>query len=179
MSGREPCDEFFGQQPPPILVMRAPPSWTVIGFLGALGALHLAIWGVAMAQHHAEAFLSLVFGVGFLIASLAAYLTCHEIVVLPAERCVRLRTGYRRVRTQRDIPFDDVVGVRLTLTPDPDHKSGRVELVCRGESIVCPPTRVARQEALCLAITLGVRLTKVTGDTPATRPWRRRKLERV
>ena len=38
-------------------------------------------------------------------------------------------------------------------------------MVCDGEVVECPPTKVPREEALCLAVTMGVRLIKVYGDS--------------
>jgi hypothetical protein len=162
MASRLPIDDLFGEQPPPTLILRTPPNWTVIGFLGALGLLHLTIWTIAILHHHTEGYLSLAFGCVFVLASVATWLSTVEIAVLPIERRVRLRIGYRRLCAERSISFSKIRGVRLTLSPDPDHGSGHVELLCDDESISCPPTTVARQEALCLAITLGVRLIKVS-----------------
>jgi hypothetical protein len=109
--------------------------------------------------------MSLMFGVAFLLVALGWYLSTFEIAVLFSENKVRLRTGYRRMRLERFISFKEVRGVRLTLTHDPDHRRGRVELLCHDEDIQCPPTPVAREEALCLAMTMGVRLIKVSDDT--------------
>jgi hypothetical protein len=146
----------------PDLIMRAPPNWTAVGFFAALGMLHLSIWAIALSHRHMEGYLSLGFGVAFLFVALACYLSTFEIAVLCSENKLRLRTGYRRFRYERFIPFKQVRGVRLTLTPDPDYRGGRIELLCPDEDIECPATPVARQEALCLAMTMGVRLIKVS-----------------
>ena len=45
-----------------------------------------------------------------------------------------------------------------------DILKARIELLCDNEDIECPPTHVPRQEALCLAVLLGVRLIKVLPD---------------
>jgi hypothetical protein len=39
-----------------------------------------------------------------------------------------------------------------------------IELVCEHEVLECPPSSIPRQEALCLAVTMGVRLVKVYGE---------------
>lgn len=174
MSGRELSYESGGEPSPTNLVLRSPPNWTAVCFFGGLGLLHLTIWGLALGHGKTEGYMSLVFGTAFLLTSLASYLSGFEVAVIPAERRLRLRTGYRRMRLERSIPFNQVRGVRLTLTPDPDHKSGRVELLCNNEDIACPPTPVARVEALCLALTMGVRLIKVTDGLPAPAKRRRR-----
>ena len=147
---------------PTNLVMRGSCNWTAVGFFGGLGLLHLSIWLIALLHGHVEGYMSLMFGIAFVCASFVSWLVTCEIAILPGERRVRVRTGYRRCCFERFVPFERVRGIRLTLTRDPDHTSGRVELVCDDEAIECPPTPVARQEALCLAVTLGVRLIKVS-----------------
>lgn len=144
------------------LVLRNKPNWTAVIFLAGLGALHLTVWAIATTHEKPEAYMSLVFGLAFLLASVSCYLVRFEVMVIPSERRLRLRTGYSRFRVERSIPFSEIHAVRLTLTPDPDHATGRVELLCHNENIACPPTSVARVEALCLAVTIGVRLVKVT-----------------
>jgi len=57
-----------------------------------------------------------------------------------------------------------VRSVRLTLLHPRVPQSARIELVCEHEVIDCPPTTVPREEALCLAVTMGVNLIKVYGD---------------
>jgi hypothetical protein len=146
----------------PNLILRGTCNWTVVGFFGALGSLHLSIWLIALLHGRIEGYMSLMFGLAFACASLVSWLVTCEIAILPSERRVRLRTGYRRYCFERFVPFEHVRGIRLTLTKDPDYTSGRVELVCDDEAIECPPTPVARQEALCLAVTMGVRLIKVS-----------------
>jgi hypothetical protein len=148
--------------PPPDLILRGSPNWTAVCFFLCLGLLHLSMWVVALIHGRGEAYMSLIFGVAFVLGAVACWLTTTEIAVLAAERRVRLRLGYRRLRFERSIPFGQVRGVRVTLTRDPDFASGRVELVCDEEAIECPPTPVAPQEALCLAMTMGVRLIKVS-----------------
>jgi hypothetical protein len=75
-----------------------------------------------------------------------------------------LRTGYRRICVERSIPFTDVHGVRLTMIGRDAPLACRVEVLCDNEDLECPPTSVPRQEALCLALTMGVPLIKVLGE---------------
>ena len=49
------------------------------------------------------------------------------------------------------------------LNPRTPH-SAVIEVVCEHEVLECPPTPIPRQEALCLAVTMGVRLVKVYGE---------------
>src|SRR5260221_1687657 len=51
----------------PDLVMRTPPNWTAVGFFAALGLLHLAIWAIAIGNHHTEGDMSLGFGLAFVL----------------------------------------------------------------------------------------------------------------
>ena len=53
--------------------------------------------------------------------------------------------------------------MRLTLLNPTRPKSAEIEIVCLHEVIECPPTAIPREEALCLAVTMGVRLVKVYG----------------
>jgi hypothetical protein len=160
--------------PAPNLIIRGTPNWTGVWFFCALGLMHLTIWTWAMLRGRSEAYLSLAFGTIFEFVALACWLTRFEIAVLPSERRVRLRTGYRRLRFERSVSFRHVRGVRLTMMKDPDHSAGLVEIICDDEAIECPATAVARQEALCLALTMGVRLIKVSeADDAAARPPRK------
>jgi hypothetical protein len=76
-----------------------------------------------------------------------------------------MRTGTRRIYLERSIPFSDIRSVRLTLLNPHAPRSATIELVCDHEVIECPPTSVPREQALCLAVTMGVRLVKVYGDS--------------
>ena len=55
---------------------------------------------------------------------------------------------------------ESIRGVRLTLCGDGPDCESRIELLCPGDDIECPPTRVPREEALCLAMTMNVPLIK-------------------
>ena len=62
------------------------------------------------------------------------------------------------------IPFADVHAVRLTLGGTERNRESSIEILCDSEDIECPPTHIPRQEALYLAVTMNVRLIKVTDD---------------
>ena len=70
---------------------------------------------------------------------------------------------------QRFISFADVHGIRLTLS---DPSEAKLEVLCDNEDIECPPTSIPRQEALCLAMLMGVRLIKVCDDEVPEAPSR-------
>lgn len=150
--------------PPRDLVLRSSPNWTAVTFFAALSFLHLSIAVPAFSKHRWEGYLSLFFGLTFLGVALLSYRAKFEIAILPTERRIRLRNGLKRLHLQRFIEFADVHGVRLTLSHPSGRGESRIELLCDNEDIECPPTHIPRQEALCLAVLLGVRLIKVSPD---------------
>jgi len=151
----------------PDLVLRSPVNWTAVLFLAGLGGLHLAMCTQAFINGRWEAFLSLIFGVVFTLAAVACALIRSEVVVFKDDAQILLRTGLSRFHYQRAVPFEHVQSVRLTLLNQHNTHESRIELVCDGEVIECPPTVVPRQEALCLALLMEVRLVKVYGyDAP-------------
>jgi hypothetical protein len=154
----------------PDLVFRTPVNWTYVVFFACLGALHLTIATLAFLHGRWEAYLSMALGTIFVAVAVVAQRCRFELAILPRERRIRLRSGTQRVNYQRFIPFTDVHGIRLTLGDTCDAPSSRIEVLCDNEDIECPPTSIPRQEALCLAMLMGVRLIKVCDDdTPSDR----------
>jgi hypothetical protein len=147
------------------VTLRSPPNWTAVLFFGGLSSLHLYLATSAFWNHRFEGFMSLIFGVVFAGLSLACWRICHDVTLVTEDRKLRLRTGFRRLYLERCVPFGQVRSVRLTLLHPKHPTAARIEVVCDGEVIECPPTVVPRQEALCLAVTMGVRLVKVYGDS--------------
>jgi hypothetical protein len=151
----------------PDLILRSPANWTAVLFLAGLGGLHLAMCTHAFINGRWEAFLSLIFGIVFSAAAVACALIRSEVVVFKDDAQILLRTGISRFHWERAVPFENVRSVRLTLLNQHKTHESRIEVVCEGEVIECPPTAVPRQEALCLALLMDVRLVKVYGyDTP-------------
>ena len=150
--------------PPPDLVLHSSPNWTAVIFFAVLSFLHLSIALPAFAKHRWEGYLSMFFGLAFVGVALLSYRAKYEIAILPRERRIRLRNGLKRFHLQRFIAFADVHGVRLTICNYSGRGESRIELLCDNEDIECPPTHIPRQEALCLAVLLGVRLIKVSPD---------------
>jgi hypothetical protein len=146
------------------VTLRTPVNWTAVIFFGGLASLHLFMAGTAVYHGRWDGFLSIVFGVVFSIVTVVCGLIGTELTLLREQRHLRLRTGTRRVYHERLIPFAHVHSVRLTLLSARRPQSSTIELVCDHEVIDCPPTNIPRQEALCLAMVLGVRLVKVFGD---------------
>jgi hypothetical protein len=146
------------------VTLRTPVNWTAVIFFGALAALHLFMAGTAVYHGRWDGYLSMIFGVVFAIVSVVCGLIGTEMTMLAEHRRLRLRTGTRRIFFERFIPFSKIRIVRLTLLSARHPRSSTIELVCDHEVIECPPTTIPREEALCLAMTLGVRLVKVFGD---------------
>jgi hypothetical protein len=141
----------------------APPNWTAVVFLAALGCLHLCIAIPAFLNQRWEGYMSLTLACGFLTASLIFFRLRCEISFEPARRRISLRNGIGRFCWQRSISFDDVHAVRLTLSQR-DFPRARIEVLCDNEDFECPSTDGPRQEALCLAVLMGVQLIKVYAD---------------
>ena len=147
-----------------VVTLRSPVNWTAVGFFAALGALHLFMAATAMLNRRWDGYLSLIFGVAFVLVAVACGMFRTELAVLSGERRLRVRTGSRRLYFERFVGFDTIRCVRLTLLDARRPQSSTIELVCDREVVDCPPTRIPREEALCLAVTMGVRLVKVYGD---------------
>jgi hypothetical protein len=146
------------------LTLRSPPNWTAVLFFAALSSLHLFIAATAIMHHRWEAFMSVFFGVAFAVAAIACWLVRCGLTVMTEPRVLRVRTGTRRIFVERLIPFNQIRCVRLTLLNPRSPRSAMIELVCNQEVIECPSTEIPRQEALCLAVTIGTRLVKVYGS---------------
>ena len=147
------------------VTLRTPVNWTAVIFFGGLGALHLFMAGTAMVHHRWDGYLSLIFGVAFAGVAVVCGLIGTELTVMSEPRRVRVRTGTRRIYYERFVAFNKVRSVRLTLLNARRPRSSTIELVCDHEVLECPPTTIPREEALCLAMTIGVRLVKVYGAT--------------
>jgi len=154
------------------LVLRSPPNWTAVCFLGMLGTAHLAVSIPSMAVGRWQSHLSLLLGVVFVAVAIAGYRFRSEVALMPSQRRVRLRTGIGRFRYERFIPFSGVRAVRLTVEPGlrATTTESLIELLCTGEDVPCPPTSIPRQQALFMAMAMNVPLIKVSEeDTPTPR----------
>jgi hypothetical protein len=150
------------------LVLRSPPNWTAVIFLGMLGGLHLTI-AVPSLLVGRYGYMSLILGTILVTIAVIGYRCRCEIALLSSQRRLRLRTGTRRFCYERFVPFSSVRAVRLTVEPGlrRNQVESLVELLCRGEDIPCPPTTIPRQQALFLAMAMNVPLIKVSeGTTP-------------
>ncbi|MGH7179188.1 MAG: hypothetical protein ACREJC_17555 [Tepidisphaeraceae bacterium] len=140
------------------------PNWTAIGFFAALGTLHLIMATLAFTSRRWEGYMSLVLGCAFVLAAVLWYCSHSRIEIDSGSRRMRVTHGLGRFIFDRHISFADVHAVRLTMSRAPEYPVSRIEILCDNEDIECPPTSLPRQEALCLAMLMGVRLIKVSGD---------------
>lgn len=159
------------------LVLRTPPNWTAVAFLAMLGGLHLTIGLPTLCKGRWEGYLSVVFGTLFVFLSFACYHFRSETAFLAAERKVRLRTGVSRFRCERFLPFKVVRAVRLTIESGGRNAESMIELLCPGEDVACPPSRIPRQQALFLAMLMGVPLIKVSADESPAPPQQPERLD--
>jgi hypothetical protein len=143
------------------LVFRSRPNWTAVGFFAGLGCLHLLIAVPAFVAGRWEGYLSLLFAIVFLIASGVAKSFRFELGLLCSSKRLRLRTGVGRIGFEQFVPFSVIHAVRLTLVDDDRPAEARIELLCPYNDVECPPMATPRQQALCLAMLLGVPLIKV------------------
>ncbi len=157
-------DESAAASAPRDITLRTPPNWTAICFFAGLSGLHLSIALPAFYHGRWEGFLSLAFGVIFSTVAMLCWLVCSDVTIDQRNRRIRLCTGCGRVAIERFIPFQSVHGVRLMMMPGKSPAASRIELLCDNEDLQCPPTDIPRQQALCLALTMNVRLIKVYAD---------------
>lgn len=147
---------------PAELTLRGPPNWTAVCFFAGLAGLHLAVALPAFLKGRWEGYLSLVLAAAFIVISGVATRFRSELTILIAERQLRLRQGLRRLYFERLTSFSAVHGVRLTLAGDAGGPGqDKIELLCPRDDIICPPSRIPRQQALYLAMLMDVPLIKV------------------
>lgn len=148
------------------ITLRFPPNWTAVIFLGVLGCLHMSIAIPAFYAGHFEGEMSLLLGTVFLTAASLCRLARSELVILASQRRLRQTLWLGRIWLDRATAFRKVREVRLYLDERSPGVESRIEIICDHDSIECPPSRVPRQEALCLAMTMNVPLVKVTAHQP-------------
>jgi hypothetical protein len=174
---REPdagAQQAQGPDVPPFgdYVLRTPPNWTAVIFLGMLGGLHLTI-AIPSLFEGRYGYVSLILGTMFVTVSIIGYRCRSEVAMLTSQRRLRLRTGMGRFCYERFVPFSSVRAVRVMVEPGltRDQTESLIELLCRGEDIPCPPTKIPRQQALFMAMAMNVPLIRVSdGSEPEVAP---------
>jgi hypothetical protein len=165
----------------PDLTVRSDPNWTAAGALGAIaGGLAVVratvphLIGVAPAMEYA----SLAIVCALAIAAAVAPFWRHEVAVLSGVRAVRVRHGTGFLRFERFVSFRSIRAVRLTIH---ERQAGtvreaRIELLgasLRQPPIACPRSLFARQHAVGMALTIGVRIEQIHADTSVFQRHRR------
>jgi hypothetical protein len=156
------------------LILQSPPNWTAVFFFACLAILHL--WNAisSFAHHRWAGHMSLILGVAFIAVAIIFSRVHYELSFLPRDRRIRIRTGLGPFIYQRFIGFCQVHAVRVTMSHAPDYPISRIEVLCENEDIECPPTTIPREEALCLAMLMGVELIKVSdgkNDAKRSHEW--------
>jgi hypothetical protein len=149
-----PCD----------LVMRFPRNWTAIVFLSVMAFLHLANAIPAFLRGQLAGHLSALLASIMIAAAIGLYRLRCEVSVRPSRGEVRLSTRLLLLWSEQVIPFAAVRGVRVFVPPEGSGQDALIELLTADGDIDCPASKVPRQQALCLAMTLGVELIKVCPD---------------
>jgi hypothetical protein len=144
------------------LILKAPPNWTAVIFFAVLSGLHYWNAFSSFAHHRWAGHMSLLLGTIFVIVSIVFSRIRYELAFLPRQKRIRIRNGLGPFKYHRSIAFCDVHAVRVTMSRPPDYPISRIEVLCDNEDVECPPTSIPRQEALCLAIMMGVELIKVS-----------------
>jgi hypothetical protein len=146
------------------VTLRTPPNWTAVLFFVGLASLHVFIATTAFLHQRWEGYMSCIFASAFTVIAIASWRLRGEITLLTVEKQLRVRTGFNRIYFERFVAFSRIRGVRLTMFHPNKPTAAQIEIVCDYEVIECPPTTVPREEALCLALNIGVGLTKVYSD---------------
>lgn len=152
------------EAPPQDLRLTSPANWTAVVFFGILALLHFSISIPAFYSARWEGYLSFLMALLFSSASIISYFTRYELMLSPIDRRLRLRSGFGPLRFTRSIPFSDVHAVRLTLSRSGKSSESSIHILCDNEDVECPATSIPRQQALFLAVTMGVQLIKASDD---------------
>lgn len=157
-------EEVAVESSAPELHLRGSANWTGVIFCSILSFLHFCISLPAFYLGRWEGYLSFMFALIFAGTSVVVYFARSELTLHPRSRRIGIRNGVGPLRFERSIPFDDVHAVRLTLGHGGRSAESEIEILCDNEDIACPQTSIPRQQALYLAITLGVQLIKVSDE---------------
>jgi len=150
--------------PAAVITMRWPPNWTAVIFFATLAFLHVSICVPAFFYGRWEGYMSVIFALIFGAITVGCLRIKSQLIVDPGEKMVRARTSLGRFVSEREVPFNGVRGVRVTICSARPHPESRIELLCPGEDIECPPTDIPREQGLLLAMTLDKPLIKVFAE---------------
>jgi hypothetical protein len=150
------------------LVLHGRPNRPASVFFLGIASLHAFLAFHAFTSDHAsvshvEGIVSGLLAICFILVGEMCLLARQQITIRPRQRQIHISRGVGRLAVARDIPFSAVRGVRVTLWQR-RHQRSRLEILCEGDEIACPPTPIPRQQALYLALVMNVRLIKVSDD---------------
>ena len=146
------------------LVLHGRPNWLAGAFFCLMAILHIYIAIHAWGANASEAAISSFLAVCFLFVANLCVLTHHQIAICPTAREIRIQRRFGSFVLDRQLSFSCVRAVRVTLWQSRRGPQSRLEILCHGEELPCPPTKIPRQEALYLALVMNVRLIKISND---------------
>jgi hypothetical protein len=146
------------------LTLRWPPNWTAVIFFATLAFLHITICVPAFFYGRWEGYMSVIFAMIFGAITIGCLRIKSQLIVDPREKLVRVRTSLARFISERAVPFASIRAVRVTICSEGRRPESRIELLCPGEDIECPPTDIPREQGLFLAMTLDAPLIKVFAE---------------
>ncbi len=161
------------------LVLHGKPNWPAGIFFAAMAALHAYIALHTFGTSNWEGLISAVLAATFLLVTDLCLLSRHQITISPLDAQIYIRRRFGKFTFNRVLPFTAVRAVRVTLWQsrrrpqsrvEPRPKSApksRVDILCHGEELPLPPTKIPRQQALYLALVMNVSLIKISDDRPA------------
>lgn len=141
----------------PTLIFSARRNWTAVFFFAALAALHAAIAIPAYRANPTQGIVAGIICLIFAVLAVLAFLARRELLFFAGSKIVRRCIGLGGLQMGRAIPFTKVRAVRLSHQPAA-IPSSQIDLLCDSSEIPCPATPVPRQQALCLAMMMNVRL---------------------
>jgi len=149
----------------PTLIFSSRRNWTAVFFFGALSVLHAVIAIPAFMANTKQGIIAGCFCVGMAILAVVAYLARRELLFFADSKIVRRCIGLGGFQLGKAIPFKQVRAVRLSNPPAATSgnqtdkpATSQIDLLCDTTEIPCPATSVPRQQALCLAMMMKVRL---------------------
>ena len=146
------------------LILHGRPYWLAGVFSCLMATLHIYIAVHALASNSIEAVICSSLAVCFLFVACFCVLTRHQIAICPTSREIRIQRRFASFVLDRELPFGCVRAVRVTLWQSRRGPQSRLEILCNGEELPCPPTKIPQPEALYLALVMNVRLIKVSND---------------
>jgi hypothetical protein len=136
------------------LVLHGKPNWPAAVFFACVAALHAYIAIHSFRTSLWEGVISALLMGCFVVVAFCCAMARSVIAIRPRQQKIHLHGGVGRLAIDRDTLWHSRRGPR-----------SRVEILCNGEEIPCPPTTIPRQQALYLALVMHVPLIKICDDS--------------